>query len=159
MMLRNLLITAVCGLMALPTASIADDHGRPPPPPSYRHQGGHAQQHNGNGNHHGNDNDGGNRYYGYNGRYPYYSYGARYPHYNHGYAYPYPYYGQGHHHDNDDAFWAIGGLVLGAIIGSAAERSSAAHAAAVAPANAGQTCRDSIVYDSAGNPRVQRDCR
>jgi len=128
--MKKLLIAAVCGLMALPTVSVADDDHHGWPAPYYRHDDRH-------------DHDGGYRYYGY--RAPYYPY----------------YYGHDHHHSNDDALWAIGGLMVGAIIASAVQQSAAPPPAAVAvqpPVRRVQTCYDDIVYDPVGNPHVQRHC-
>lgn len=114
---------------------------------------------------------GGTRYYGYGGAPQYYASSPQYyasaPHYyagaprNYGYAgAPNYYYGGGHHHDNDDALWAIGGLVLGAVIGHAIEHSAAT---ASAPASSAphhtQQCQDTVAYDSDGAPYVKRDCR
>ena len=117
-------------------------NGRPPAPyygGGYRHDGDGAYRHG----------YGGGRYYGNGGYGPYYG----------GYA-PY-YYGSSHH--NDDALWAIGGLVVGAIVASAIHQSAAQQPAAVpaappAPPRHVQTCYDDIVYDAAGNPQIQRRC-
>lgn len=167
--MRRLMVTALCGLMVLPTLSVADDHGHAPPRNSY-HQGGGQGRNDGN---HGNV--GGNHSENHGGRYTYYR-GHDQPHYSNGYrsynyggyrpryyGNPYPsYYGRSHHHDNnDDALWAIGGLMLGAIIGSAAERASTRTPAttyAAPPVARPQTYCDRVEYDSAGNPYVERRC-
>jgi hypothetical protein len=62
---------------------------------------------------------------------------------------PHYYYG-GHHHDgdNDDALWAVGGLVVGEVIGHAIEHSSRARPR---PLFAKRTCKDAVAYDSDGN--------
>ena len=86
--------------------------------------------------------------------------------------YRYPAYPPGYHHkhhkgsDNDDAAWAIGGLVLGAIIGSAAARSEQRRVEA-APASTPLpppqqrkvvTCYDEVAYGEDGEPYVARQC-
>lgn len=135
---------------------------------------------------HDRDHDGGSRYYGdsYGQRYYGHSSGQRYYAYSPAqryyapaaryyappvryYAPPVRYYGSSpnyyygghnhHDHDNDDALWAIGGLVLGAVIGHAVE-----HSSAMAPSSSttrhAPTCKDTVAYDSDGNPYVKRDC-
>ena len=86
--------------------------------------------------------------------------------------YRYPAYPSSYHHyhhkggDGDEAAWAIGGLVLGAIIGSAAARSEqrqvdAAPASAPLPPPQKRkvvTCYDEVAYDQAGEPYVARQC-
>jgi hypothetical protein len=147
--MSKLLITVACGLLALPAVSVADDYGRAPPPRAYRNDGRHPvplPQYGGQPGH-------------YNGGYGYYGYGG-----NHGYyvypSYGYSYYGHNHHHENDDALWAIGGLVVGAIIGNAVAHASApppATTSAPAPVPA-QNCYDDIIHDPSGNPHVERHC-
>ena len=89
--------------------------------------------------------------------------------------------GHHHHDDSDDAWWAIGGLVVGAVIGNVWQRSrtktqpeppppasspppvSAPPAPSTSSSSSGRPgpppgCRDVIVYDSDGNPGVQRQC-
>ena len=85
-------------------------------------------------------------------------------HYDHYYPY-YRYYGHGghHHDDSDDAAWAIGGLVLGTIIGSAAARRAADVEQASQPLPPPQkrkvvTCYDEVAYDEKGDPYVDRQC-
>jgi Ni/Co efflux regulator RcnB len=182
--MNRLLITAVCAAMALPTVTAADDHGHAARPPAYQYQqgGGQHRDHNDggqghdNGDHGDHDNDRGGHqynnggrypYYGYdqhhynNGAYRYYNYGGYRPYY-YGNSYPY-YYGHSHHDGNDDALWAIGGLMVGAIIGSAVERASthppATTSAPLPPASQPQKYCDRIEYDSAGNPYVERSCK
>lgn len=163
--MSKLLITVVCAAVAFPTVSAAQEYGRgtPPRPTRGEHHQDHydgARQYNGGGRHpyyagHGQHHDGSGAYrsYNYGGYYPgYYGYGAQYPYY----------YGHdNHHHDNDDALWAIGGLVLGAIVGSAVERAAhppATTSAPPPPASQPQKYCDRIEYDSAGNPYVERSC-
>jgi hypothetical protein len=143
--MRKLLISALCGLMALPTVSLADDHRPPPPPPGYRYGGGHSPP---------------PAYYrpppGHYAGYRYYPYRGVY-------AYsPYPYYGyKQHHHDNDDALWAIGGLIVGAVLATAVQDAAApppAPASASAPAPVAENCYDDIIHDAAGTPHVERNC-
>jgi hypothetical protein len=144
MQMRRLLISALCGLMAMPAVSSADDHGRPPPPSAYRNDGRHAPPP----PHYRAPPV---RYAGYR----YYPYRA--PHVYYGY----PYYGKKQHSDNDDALWAIGGLVVGALLVNAAQNASApppATASAPAPAAVAESCYDDIIHDSAGNPHVERHC-
>jgi len=164
--MSKLLVTTVCTLLALPVAAIADD-GRPPQahyqqgggeaPPPYRGGEHHYDHDHGDHDRYGGDHDryGDIRYYGYA---PHYYAGA--PHY-YGYAgAPAYYYGGGHHHENDDALWAIGGLVLGAVIGHAIEHSSAtAPVPAASASQHTQQCKDSVAYESDGTPYVKRDCR
>jgi hypothetical protein len=140
----RLLVAAVCAAMAFPTVSSAQDHGHGGP---YPHYYGHAQ--------HRNDyapyryyNHGVYRPYYYGG--PAYSYRGYQPYY--GYGVPY-YYGHHHYDGNDDALWAIGGLVVGAIIGGAV-----AHANEHPPAAQSERNCDHVAYDSAGNPYVERSC-
>jgi hypothetical protein len=172
--MSKLLVTTVCALLALPVAAIADDDR--PPQAHYQQGSGHARWPSQGGEHHYDRDDGdhdggnhsygygGNRYYGYGGA-PHYYVGA--PHYYagapHYYGYagaPNYYYGGGHHHDNDDALWAIGGLVLGAVIGHAIEHSAATASAPAASApRHTQQCQDSVAYDSDGTPYVKRDCK
>jgi hypothetical protein len=97
---------------------------------------------------------------------------------------PRMYYGSGghhHHDDNDDALWAIGGVIVGAVVGHMMQRSRtrtqaeppppspapppvAAPPSPSAPSTASghpgppPGCRDVVVYDSEGNPGVQRQC-
>ena len=83
------------------------------------------------------------------------------------YAYP-PYYYNGYHKhhshgDSDEAAWAIGGLVLGALIGSAAAKREAEVAQASAPMPPPQkrkdvTSYDEVAYDEKGDPYVARQC-
>jgi hypothetical protein len=142
--MNRVLITAVCAAMAFPTLSTADDHDYGTRPPSYQQGGG---QHNGyNGNR--NDNDGAHRD-NRGGDHQYYA-GGRYP-----------YYGHSHHDGNDDAAWAIGGLVLGAILGSAVAQSQQPRPQpnATTVVQPPQKYCDHIEYDAAGNPYVERRCR
>lgn len=166
--MNKLLITAVCAAMAFPTVSAADNDGQVSRPPSYQHGGGqHDERNGGQGHNDGHrDNDGGGRHYNTGGRYPYYvrnqhHYNYRsYPPYYYGHSYPY-YYGHNHHDSNDDdALWAIGGLVVGAIIGSAVEHANQQPPATTSAPPAGQPQRycDRVEYDSAGNPYVERSC-
>jgi hypothetical protein len=88
------------------------------------------------------------------------------------YGYYYPaYYHHGHRNggDSDDAAWAIGGLVLGAIIGTAAaqagqrESQDAGYESSSAPLPPPQkrkvvTCYDEVAYDQKGDPYVARQC-
>lgn len=167
--MNRLLITAICAAMAFPAVSTADDHGRNSRPPSYQHGGRQHDDHHGGRGHDGGhrDNGGGEHRYYAGGRYPYYvrnpphyhyrSYAPRY--YWHGY--PNYYYGRNHHDGNDDdALWAIGGLVVGAIIGNAVAHASTPPPATTSapPANPTQQYCDRIEYDSAGNPYVERSC-
>ena len=148
--MRNLLIAGLCGLMALPMASVGDDHGRPspghqysgryaPPPAHYRGPPAYYRA-------------APARYVGYR----YYPYRAPYAYYG------YPYYGHKHHdNDNDDALWAIGGLIVGAAVATAVQKSSApppATVSAPAPAATAANCYDDIIHDSSGNPHVERNC-
>jgi hypothetical protein len=145
--MRNLLITALCGLMALPTVSIGDDHGRPPPPPNHHYNGGYAPP--------------APYYRGPPGQYTGYHYYGRPYNYANQYYYGYPYYGHNNHHDNDDALWAIGGLIVGAVVATAVHQASAPPPATVyapAPAAPAENCYDDIIHDSAGNPHVERHC-
>jgi len=142
--MNKFLITAVCGLMALPTVSIGDDHGRPPPPPNHQYYGRYAPPP----PHYRIPPA---RYAGYR----YYPYRAPYVYYG------YPYYGHNNHHDNDDALWAIGGLIVGAAVATAVHQASAPPPATVyapAPAAPAENCYDDIIHDSAGNPHVERHC-
>lgn len=88
-----------------------------------------------------------------------------------GYHYPvYHHYGHGKGHDSDDAAWAIGGLVLGAIIGTAAARAeqqrtaqATAYEQTSTPLPPPQqrkvvTCYDEVAYDKEGEPYVARQC-
>ena len=143
--MRNLLIAGLCGMMALPMVTIADDHGRPPPPRSYKYQGRYAPP---------------PPYYRapparYVG-YRYYPCRAPYAYYR------YPYYGYKHHdNDNDDALWAIGGLIVGAAVATAVHEASAPAPATVStpvPVAPVANCYDDIIHDSSGNPRVERHC-
>lgn len=148
--MRKLLITALCGLMAVPTVSIGDDHGHRPPPPNNQYSGRYAPRP--------------PPYYRapparYVG-YRYYPYRAPYAYYR------YPYYGKNHHSDNDDALWAIGGLIVGAAVATAVHQASAPPPATVyapapatpAPAPVTENCYDDIIHDSDGTPHVERHC-
>jgi len=88
------------------------------------------------------------------------------------YGYYYPSY-QHHGHkkggDSDDAAWAIGGLVLGAIIGTAAARAESRQAQATMAESSSTplpppqkrkvvTCYDEVAYDEQGDPYVARQC-
>ncbi len=171
--MRKLLVAAMSIAMVLPTVSQADG-GPPPRPPGGNH--GSPAYHGGDWNHGGGDRD--DHHYG--GRdehhygpphgpvyrpphaYPRYYPPVRYyparPYYGHA---PAPYYhGGGHHHgsDNDDALWAIGGLIVGAVIGTAVQKQEQAKQNSSVPAGPPSGCRDTVVYDSDGTPRVQRDC-
>ncbi len=88
-------------------------------------------------------------------------------HGQYGRYYPYQSYGRyyGHHDDDDsdEALWAVGGLVLGTIIGSAATRNAAAASQVSAPLPPPQkrkvvTCYDEVAYDEKGDPYVARQC-
>jgi len=127
--MKKLLVAAVCAMLAMPAVSVADGDRNGWSSRGYHHDDRH-------------DHGGGYRSYGYGGP-----------------AYPY-YYGHDHHHDNDDALWAIGGLMLGAVIVSAIQQSSAPSrpVAAAPPVHRVETCYEDTVYDSAGNPQVQRRC-
>lgn len=78
--------------------------------------------------------------------------------------YRYDRYYRGHkHNDSDDAAWAIGGLVLGTIIGSAAARRSGPAYQDSQPLPPPQkrkvvTCYDEVAYDESGDPYVDRQC-
>lgn len=93
------------------------------------------------------------------------AYGHYYPSYNA--------YGHRKNRDNDDAAWAIGGLVLGAIIGTAAARAERREGAQPAYERSYEpsstplpppqkrkvvTCYDEVAYDPAGEPYVARQC-
>lgn len=145
--MRKFLALAASIALALPAVSNAD--GGPPS----RHPGNDRGPPSWSGEHRGYDRD--HRYYGA----PRYVAPRHYPAYV---RYPAPYYGGGRRHghdDNDDALWAIGGLIVGAVIGSAVERSqSGSRGRSSVPAGPPPGCRDVVVYDSDGTPRVQRDC-
>ncbi|MCM2312289.1 MAG: hypothetical protein NDI84_12890 [Steroidobacteraceae bacterium] len=98
---------------------------------------------------------------------------APYHGYYGGYRYPYTpvYYRHGHHNgnDSDDAAWAIGGLVLGAIIGTAAAKAeqrevqgtqSQWSSTPLPPPQKRKvvTCYDEVAYDREGEPYVARQC-
>lgn len=73
------------------------------------------------------------------------------------------YYRGNKHNDSDDAAWAIGGLVLGTIIGSAAAKRSAPVYQESQPLPPPQkrkvvTCYDEVAYDESGDPYVDRQC-
>jgi hypothetical protein len=91
---------------------------------------------------------------------PHYHYRSYAPcYYRHGY--PNYYYGRNRRDDNDDdALWAIGGLVVGAIIGNAVAHASTPPPATTSapPASPTQRYCDRVEYDSAGNPYVERSC-
>lgn len=152
----RLLVIAVCGLLALPMSSLAEDHRRAPPPPPAYQNGRHPMPppYYGGGQGHYK----GYRYYPYGGHYVRYGYpyGGQYAYYG------YPYYWHDHHHDNDDALWAIGGFVLGAILGSAAQQAGAppppTASVQAPPAAPVENCYDDIIHDSSGNPHVERHC-
>jgi hypothetical protein len=151
--MNKLLITAVCAAMAFPAIAAADDHGQ-------HHDRNGRQGHNDSHR----DNRGGGDRYNNGARYPYYVQNQprytyrgyvpyRYVPYRYAPSYPY-YYGRNRRDGNDDdALWAIGGLVVGAIIGNAV-----AHASTPPASQPQQTC-DHVAYDSAGNPYVERSCR
>ncbi len=157
--MNKVLVAAVCIAMAAPMVAQAEDHDHVSRPPSYHQGNWHPTAP---GSYHGGpyyDHDGGAyRYYNYGGYRPYYPAGPG--HYYGGYQ-PY-YYGYNHHHSNDDALWAIGGLVVGAIIGGAVEHANQ-HPAAMTtaplppPPQSQRNC-DHVAYDSAGNPYVERSC-
>ena len=87
-----------------------------------------------------------------------------------GYYYPgYHYYGHKKNKDSDDAAWAIGGLVLGAIIGTAAARAEQREAQGTGYESSSTplpppqkrkvvTCYDEVAYDEKGDPYVARQC-
>lgn len=100
-------------------------------------------------------------------------YSPAYHGYHGGYRYPnapvYYRHGHGNGNDSDDAAWAIGGLVLGAIIGTAAAKAQQREAQepgrewSSTPLPPPQkrkvvTCYDEVAYDSAGEPYVARQC-
>jgi hypothetical protein len=89
------------------------------------------------------------------------AYGHYYPAHHH--------HGQGKGGDSDDAAWAIGGLVLGAIIGTAAAKAEqrqaqeTVYAPSSTPLPPPQkrkvvTCYDEVAYDGQGEPYVARQC-
>lgn len=162
--MSKLLVPAICALLALPQASFADDHGPGARPPGYHRDYGRDYH----GDYHG-DRDCDRYRYVYRGRYPYPAYGyghqQSYPAYGYGNRSP-TYYGGGGHHrggDNDDALWAIGGLIVGAVVMDAVHKadqpSDGRHPASTsAPPRREQTCIDETVYDSDGTPRIERHC-
>ncbi len=151
--MNKLLITVVCTAMAFPAVAAGDKHGQDSRPLSYQHGGG---QHN---NRHGHQYNNGRHYPYYVQNRPHYIYRGYAPYY-YGRSYPY-YYGHNHHDGNDDdALWAIGGLVVGAIIGNAVAHASTPAPATTSAPPAGQPQQncDHVAYDSAGNPYVERSC-
>ena len=167
--MSKLLVSTVCAILALPVAALADDDR---PAPHHQQSEWHAPPANHGGEHHydegDHDRDGGYHHYGYPqahyyappvryyGHAPNFNYGHA-PNYYYGHAPDYYYGGHHHDHDNDDALWAIGGLVLGAVIGHAIEHSSSTSPSSSTTHNT-STCKDSVAYDSDGNPYVKRDC-
>ena len=169
--MKTLLVLVACSSLMLPTIVAADG------PPSGEHRPPHPGHGNGNGGH-GNGNG-----HGYGHGYGHWN-GYGYAHYRPVYRYYYPRpiypryvptpvyyggYGHQHHDDDDDALWAIGGLLVGAVIGGAMERSRTRNLPAPPPSSAPSAsappqagpppgCRDVIVYDASGNPSVQREC-
>lgn len=92
-------------------------------------------------------------------------YGGRYDrYYPAGNYYRYDrYYHGNRNNDSDDAAWAIGGLVLGTIIGSAAAKRSGPVYQDSQPLPPPQkrkvvTCYDEVAYDENGDPFVDRQC-
>lgn len=166
--MKKLLVLATSIALALPAVSNADG-----PPRPYRGDHGPAAWHDGDRedcDRDGRYGDRGDRYYGreYRSRYAYPQYYPAPRYYPQGRYYgrtPAPYYYGGNRggrgsHDHDDAMWAIGGLIVGAVIGTAIEQSkSRSRAPAAAPSGPPPGCRDRVVYDSDGTPRVQRDCQ
>lgn len=82
--------------------------------------------------------------------------------------YPYPQRGyinhnhyRGYHHrrrsDNDDAAWAIGGLILGTIIANSANENRT-ESRLPPPQRRVQTCYDEVAYDQDNKPYVLRRC-
>lgn len=153
--MKKLLTAAACALLAMPALSVADDDGHGPPPhapPAWHGGPGHFDR---------DDHRGPFPYhvaprpYGYYGP-RVYGYGPPPPR-PYGYGPPPPYYGHGHHHghDNDDPVWALGGFILGAIVGNVAAQD---HPPKPAQQSA-PVCYDSVAYDSSGAPYVKRDCR
>ncbi|HEX7373773.1 MAG TPA: hypothetical protein VF277_02290 [Steroidobacteraceae bacterium] len=169
--MKKLLVLVTSIALALPAVTNA---GSPPPlprGPNHGQSGWHGGDHDDNhgGWHQGDGDrheygehryDGDHRSYGYTGYYPGYRYYPTNRYYTHSPA-PYYYYGGGHHNnhggDHDDALWAIGGLIVGAVVGTAVAQSKQKAATSV-PSGPPAGCRDVIVYDSKGEPRVQRDC-
>jgi hypothetical protein len=139
-MKRLIAFAAIGSLLAAPLASADPPRG---PPPGHRGPPGYTAPHHG--------------YYG-------------------GFRYPYApvYYRHGSHgghggNDSDDAAWAIGGLVLGAIIGTAAakaeqrETQGTQYQWSSTPLPPPQkrkvvTCYDEVAYDREGEPYVARQC-
>ncbi len=167
--MSKLLVSTVCAILALPVTALADNDR---PAPHHQQSGWHAPPPNHGSEHHydhddhDRDHNGGSRYYGYSPAHYYASpvryYGPPVRYYRPPVRYygpaPQYYYGGHHHdHDNDDALWAIGGLVLGAVIGHAVEHSSSS-AATTSTTQHTSTCKDTVAYDSDGNPYVKRDC-
>jgi hypothetical protein len=153
-LMNKLLITAVCAAMTLPAVAAADDHGQDSRPPPYQQHRG--DQHD---DRHGHQYNNGGRYPYYVRNRPHYTYRGYAPYY---YVRSYPYYYGHNHHDgnDDDALWAIGGLVVGAIIGNAVAHASTLPPTTTSASPAGQPQQncDHVAYDSAGNPYVERSC-
>lgn len=105
--MRRLLVTTLCAALALPTLAAAHDYDRPRSPPAYQHPGWAPPPHPGR-----------------PGDRPIYVYRA-YPGYYNAPAYGGYYHRHKHHGDNDDAWWALGGLVAGVIVGTAIDNSYA----------------------------------
>lgn len=155
--MKKLLTAAACALLALPALSVADDdwHGPPPhgTPPAWHGGPGHYDR---------DDHRGpfpyrwGPRPYGY-GVPRAYGYGVPRAYGPPPRPYYYGYGGHGHHdHDNDDPAWALGGFILGAIVGNVAAQQD--HPPKAQPQSA-PVCYDTVAYDSSGTPYVKRDCR
>lgn len=79
-----------------------------------------------------------------------------------------PYYGNyyryyNNNHSSDDAAWAIGGLVVGAIIGAAANENRNRQAqptqSAPAPTRIIRLCEEHISIDAQGKTTTERTCR
>ena len=185
--MSKLLVSTVCAILALPVTALADDdrpaqhhqqsgwHGSTPNRGGEHHydRDDHDRDHDGGSRYYGNAS--GQHHYGYSPAQRYYAQPVRYytptgryyaapvryyappPRY-YGPAPNYYYGGHNHHdHDNDDALWAIGGLVLGAVIGHAVEHSSATTSSSSTTHHT-PSCKDTVAYDSDGNPYVKRDC-
>lgn len=78
--------------------------------------------------------------------------------------YPTPPRGYSHYHhnhrrksDNDDAAWAIGGLILGTIIANSANENRT-ESRLPPPQRRVQTCYDEVAYNSNNEPYVLRRC-
>lgn len=82
---------------------------------------------------------------------------------NHYDNYYYRNYHHNHHRrrsDNDDWAWAVGGLVLGAIIADSANSNPPQNSQPLPPPQRRKvvTCYDEVAYDSDNKPYVARQC-